>query len=101
MITILNRRARTASVALAIARLRSYGRPFLQPEEDRSGPARSSDQGGNLAQRGIALSLILEPVLEHDHGVSAAVPFAHQPGPRLQNGRGSKLRCPLAIAEYR
>src|ERR1700680_3138310 len=85
------------AAALSIARRRSRRRSSLQSEEDGSRPARSGDQARNPAQRSIAAPLILEPVLENDHRVSAAVPFATQSGPRFESSVGSKLRSSFPV----
>jgi hypothetical protein len=68
------------------------GRPGRGPfdaEEARAGPMRAGDPGGDFAERGIALAIVVEAVFEHDDGVHMPSPFAHEPSARFTAPTGA------------
>src|SRR5438067_9960174 len=67
------------------------GRPeprLRDAEEARAGPMRTGDPGGDLAERGVAVAIVVEAVFEHDHGMRLAGPFAHQPSAGFEHDAG-------------
>src|SRR5437763_1168991 len=64
------------------ASLRRNSRPeprLRDTEKAGTGPMRAGDPGGDLAERGVAVAIVVEAVFKHDHGMRFAGPFAHQP----------------------
>ena len=55
----------------------------------------TGDLLGDLRERRITRTGILESVFRHGDGVSVAMPFAHQPGARLQAEAGSGPTRPV------
>ena len=49
---------------------------------------RTGDPDGDLAERGIALAIVLEALFEHDDGMRFAGPFAHQPSAGFEHDAG-------------
>src|SRR5712672_499528 len=73
------------------ASLRRNSRPeprLRDAEEAGAGPVRAGDAGGDLAERGIAIAIVVEAVFEHDNGMRFAGPFAHQPSAGFEHDAG-------------
>src|SRR5829696_853256 len=68
---------------------------LLEPEEPGAGPVSAGDRPGNLGQRGIMATVIVEALLGHGDRVGAAAPFAHKPGARLD--LRARIKADLAI----
>src|SRR5439155_9949396 len=87
------RRARWRRIVEAsfTASLRRNGRPeprLRDAEEARAGPVRTGDLGSDLAERGVAIAIVVEAVFEHDNGMRLAGPFAHQPSAGFEHDAG-------------
>jgi hypothetical protein len=65
----------------------------VKPEEARAGPVRAGNCPGDRSERGIGLTAIVEPGLEHDDLMDFAMPCARQPGARFDAG-GCCRPCP-------
>src|SRR5207253_11121614 len=61
-------------------------------EKDGSRPVHPGNEAGDLSQRTVTLTLILEPVLEDDDGVRAPVPLANELGAGFQDRAGVEMR---------
>src|SRR6202035_5956311 len=81
------RRILEASFMAGIRRGRPGRGPF-DAEEARAGPMRTGDPGGDLAERGIALTIVVEAFFEYDHRMHLPGPFAHQPGAGFEHDAG-------------
>src|SRR5258705_5041111 len=53
-------------------------RSFAHTKEPRARPMCPGDPLGNYGQRPIALALVFEPVLAHEHGMGVSAPLPHQ-----------------------
>ena len=53
-------------------------RSFAHTKEPRARPMCPGDPLGNYSQRPIALALVFEPVLAHEHGMGVSAPLPHQ-----------------------
>src|SRR5215207_6090057 len=55
-----------------------------EPEEARARPVGPGDLLGDRGQRSPRLPSPSKAVLEHEHVMALALPFANEPGPRLE-----------------